>query len=338
MRELGVREQGVRELGVTVIICAYTLDRWAEIQAAVESVRRQTIQPREIILVVDHNATLFTRLTPAMPDVIVTENRSDRGLSGARNTGLARASGDIVAFLDDDGVADRDWLKYLVADYADPAVAGVGGLSLPAWEVSRPRWFPAEFSWTVGCSYAGLPESPAQVRNLMGGNASFRREAFAVAGLFDTRIGRSAAKRPLGCEETELCIRLRQRSPGSVFLFDSRAVVQHAVPAARCRFSYFRARCFAEGLSKAQVTASVGMADGLSAEREYVRRTLPRGIARGVLDGARGDPWGLTRAAAIIAGLSATSVGYVVGLVAQPSRRRQPPALPAEVRHDGDIT
>lgn len=312
------------ELSVSVVICAYTENRWAEIQAAVGSVRQQTVQPHETILVVDHNPVLFNRLGAALPDIAVIENSSDRGLSGGKNTGVGKASGEIVAFLDDDATADPDWLKYLLAGYSDHAVAGVGGLTMPNWQTKRPRWFPKEFDWTVGCTYLGMPESPAPVRNLMGGNASFRREAFDIAGLFDTGIGRSGAKRPFGGEETEFCIRLSQRSPKSVLLFDNRAAIHHLVPASRCRFSYFRSRCFAEGFSKAQVTASVGVADGLSSERRYACSTLPRGVANGLLDAVGGDLWGLARAGAIAAGLTAAALGYMLGCVAK-KRRQEPP-------------
>jgi glucosyl-dolichyl phosphate glucuronosyltransferase len=159
------------------------------------------------------------------------------------------------------------------------------------------------------------------VRNLLGGNASFRRDALELVGGFHNGIGRSAAKRPLGCEETELCIRLNQRAPGSLLLFDERATIRHSVPADRCRFSYFRSRCYAEGLSKALVTASVGVRSGLSAERRYSTRTLPSGVARALGDLLRGDVWGLGRAGAIMVGLFSTVAGYIAGSLTRRWRR-----------------
>jgi GT2 family glycosyltransferase len=308
---------------ISVVICAHTEKRWHETCAAVESVRAQSVPCLEIIAVVDHNPALLAALAAELPDVTVIENREAQGLSGGKNTGVAAASGDIVAFLDDDAVADEDWLKYFADSYGDPAVMGVGGLTLPNWRAPRPAWFPEEFAWVVGCTYRGMPVVRAPVRNLLGGNASFRREAFEIAGGFQNGIGRSAGKRPLGCEETEFCIRVSQRSPGAVFLFDHRATIWHLVTPERCRFSYFRSRCYAEGLSKALVTASVGAADGLSTERRYTTRVLPSGVAHGVADGLRGDLPGLGRAGAIVTGVGATAAGYAAGWVQRRVRNQQ---------------
>ena len=315
-------------VSVSVVICAYTEKRWDGILAAVDSVRRQRHPAAETILVIDHNPVLQERLAAVLPDVVVTANQGDQGLSGGRNTGIALASGDVVAFLDDDAVADPAWLARFADAYTDPAVAGVGGLTLPRWETARPAWFPEEFGWVVGCSYRGMPTSPAPVRNLHGGNASFRREVFDAVGGFSTGIGRTLGKRPLGCEETELCIRLGQHSRDSVLLYENRAVIWHLVPAERCRFSYFRSRCYAEGLSKALVTASVGSSDGLSAERRYTTSILPRGVARGLIDFVCGRPSGLARAAAIISGLAQTTAGYLLGTLALRSRRRRSSSHP----------
>ncbi len=299
---------------ISVVICAYTEQRWDDVLAAVRSVRAQSLSPLEILLVVDHNPALHARLAAELPDVRVVENREERGLSGGKNTGVALSRGEVVAFLDDDAVAEPDWLKFMAAAYDRPEVAGVGGMTLPLWETGRPVWFPPEFDWVVGCTFVG--RQPGPVRNLLGGNASFRREVFDVAGGFPTHIGRTAADtRPLGCEETEFCIRVSQRMPGSVFLYEPGAVIHHRAPAARERFSYFRSRCYAEGLSKALVTRSVGVADGLSSERTYVAETLRRGVLRDVSAGLRGDRMALARSGAIATGLGAAAWGYAVGRV-----------------------
>jgi GT2 family glycosyltransferase len=306
-------------VNTSVVICVYTEDRWEDIRQAVESVEQQRRRPYELILVVDHNPDLHLKLKREYPDVIVVENTHEQGLSGGKNTGVATATGDIVAFLDDDAVADAGWLEALEEGFQDSGVVGVGGRTEPIWASKRrPRWFPYEFDWTVGCTYRGMPEVRAPIRNVMGGNAAFRREVVSEVGGFHSGIGRSVQgrkSRPLGCEETEFCIRLSQRKPGSVMLFEPQALIGHKVSRQRESFGYFRSRCYAEGLSKALVTQEVGTQDGLSSERAHALKTLPLGALRGVGEAIRGDLGGLGRAGAIVVGLAWTAWGYLVGSV-----------------------
>jgi GT2 family glycosyltransferase len=317
---------GPRPSSISVVICAYTEERWDDVLAAVHSVQTQSLPPDEIVVVVDHNPALHARLAAALR-VRVVENHAAPGLSGGKNTGVAVTAGDVIAFLDDDAVADPEWLRRLATGFDDPDVIGVGGLTLPAWETVRPPWFPPEFDWVLGCTYTG--RQPGQVRNLLGGNASFRRQAFDAVGGFPEHIGRSSGKpRPLGCEETEFCIRVHQSLPRSRFLFEPGAVIRHRVPAARGSFAYFRSRCYAEGLSKALVTGSVGVADGLATELAYTRVTLRRGVLSNLRRAGGGHPDGLTRAAAILVGLACATAGYAVGVVQRPPARHRPIAVP----------
>ncbi|MFC8887236.1 glycosyltransferase family 2 protein, partial [Streptomyces cinereoruber] len=123
----------------SVVICVYTEDRWEDILAAVDSVRKQSLPALETLLVVDHNERLRARLAQEYADarlrgeVRVLANAGPRGLSAGRNTGIAAARGAFVAFLDDDAVAERDWLHHFAAAYDDPRVMAVGGRTLPAW-------------------------------------------------------------------------------------------------------------------------------------------------------------------------------------------------------------
>ena len=299
---------------VTVVICAYSEHRWSDLLTAVDSVRNQSRPAHEIIVVVDHNQALLERARVTLPGVICMPNSQTRGLSGARNSGSAVATGSVVAFLDDDAIADSDWLRHLADPFAEPGVQAVGGSITAAWNSTGPRWFPEEFLWVVGCSYRGLPVEMSAVRNVIGANMAFRREVFAEVGDFNGGIGRVGEK-PVGCEETELCIRVRQRWAQDSIRYQPAANVRHKVPDSRATYRYFRSRCFAEGRSKALVTASVGTADGLETERAYTMKTLPAGVIRGVKDAFRGDLSGLARASAIATGLAVTSAGYLVGRI-----------------------
>ena len=94
---------------------------------------------------------------------------------------------------------------------------------------------------------------------------------------------RSAARRPSSASGSA------SDAPTPGCLIDHRAVIRHRVPAERCRFSYFLTRCYAEGLSKAQVSDAVGAEQGMAAERRHAAVALPKGVARGLADGLRGD-------------------------------------------------
>ncbi len=298
---------------ISVIICAYSEERWDALVAAIESVQQQTLPPEEIIVVIDHCPGLMTRVRQQVRGVITAENMGVRGLSGARNSGIALTKSQIIAFLDDDAIAAPDWLTLLSEKFSDPQVLGVGGTVTPLWLDNFPAWFPEEFHWVVGCTYRGMSRSGQTIRNPVGASMALRREVFKVVGGFRSGIGR-VGMRPAGCEETELCIRARQHWPRSVFLFQPQATVFHRVPGKRASWRYFCERCYAEGLSKAIVSRYAGAADSLASERTYILCTLPQGIVRGLSDAfVLRDLAGLARAGAIVLGLMITTAGYLVG-------------------------
>jgi hypothetical protein len=305
---------------ISVILCAYTEARWDDLAEAVASVQRQTLPAHEIIVVIDHNPGLLARAQARFDGVAVVPNSGARGLSGARNSGVAAAHGSVIAFLDDDAIAAPDWLAQLSAAYSEPAVVGVGGAIEPRWAERRPAWFPAEFNWVVGCTYRGMPIGRAAVRNLIGCNMSFRRSALDIAGGF--QIGRVGVL-SMGQEndDTELCIRVSATQPGVQLIYQPAAAVEHCVPPQRATLRYFMRRCCSEGISKARLARLVGPERGLASERSYTLRTLPQGVLRGLSDAlARRDPSGLSRAGAILLGFASTATGYLIGRIARDPR------------------
>jgi len=298
-------------LAVTVIICAYTLDRWAATKSAVASVMAQRPAPAQVLLVIDYSPELAALARAELPDVTVLENTGDRGLSGARNTGLKAATEPITAFLDDDAEARPGWLAALVEPYADAGVAATGGGIWPRWSGSRPDWLPPEFDWVVGCSYVGLPTAPSEVRNPIGANMSFRTDLALAAGGFNETVGRVGA-RPRGCEETTLAIQVTAQAHAHV-MYVPAAAVDHYVGPERAQFGYFVRRCWHEGQSKAAVVTLVGATSGLSRERRQAAVVIPTAIRRDFSSLLRGHIAGGKRIAASVAGLAASMSGYVVG-------------------------
>lgn len=319
----------------SVVICAYTEKRWDDTLEAIASLFYSDAPPLEVVLVIDHNPDLFHRFLQhfdGVDVVTVIENQNIRGLSGARNSGINVCKGELIGFLDDDAVADPDWVARLAAWCVENEnVLGAGSKVDPIWVDREAAWFPAEFYWTVGCSYLGLPEASTEVRNPFGGSMVVKKSMFDLVGGFRTGTGR-VGEIPLGCEETELSIRARQQRPEMKFIYDPNARIRHKVPGGRLTWSYFLARCYNEGLSKALLAKLVGAQDSLSAEKSYTFSVLPKGVLKGLADFLfRFDPGGLGRAAAITAGLFTTGFGYLVGIIKMTRSRARKKAIIGDI-------
>lgn len=296
----------------SVVIACHTEDRWDSLLLAVASAQSQTPAPAQVIVVVDHNERLYRRLAAEARAIDVIDHRGVAGASAARNAGAARAGSPLLAFLDDDVRACEGWLRELLAPFSDPKVVGTGGRTIPAWQHEVPGWFPDEFGWVVGASYAGLPTRTAPVRNVWSENMALRREAFEAVGGFRSGFGKVGLT-SLTEDDTDLCIRVGASAPGHRWLYVPTALVEHEVPPERSTFPFFLRRSYLEGVGKMQMSSLLAADSDLGTERAYLTRTLPIGIVRALR--ARE----LRRALAIVAGTIAAATGALVGLV---NRRR----------------
>jgi glucosyl-dolichyl phosphate glucuronosyltransferase len=296
---------------ISVVICAYTMERWDDLVRAVESVRRQTWPALETIVVIDGNERLRGRAEREFPDLTVLANAQGAGLSGGRGTGAAVARGAIVAFLDDDAIAEPQWLEELRHAYDDPDVLGAGGSVEPLWTQPVPHWFPAEFNWVVGCTYTGMAHDNGRIRNPIGTNMSVRADVLRRTGGFAdelARLNRGSAMSGTA-EETEFSIRAVRLHPDGYWAYRPHARVHHVVPPQRATWAYFLERCRVEGSAKAILSGLAGSGEGLRSERAYVRSVLPRAVVRELASALRGRG-GLAKAAAIVGGLAVTTFAY----------------------------
>jgi glycosyltransferase involved in cell wall biosynthesis len=316
-----------------VVVSTYDEKRWEDLAACMRSLERQAPAPHEVIVVVDHNPELLARVTASFPDARVLANARSRGLAGARNTGTDVASGEIVAFIDDDAQAEQDWVGQIEGCFSSPAIVGAGGALLPVWPGRPPSWFPPEFYWVVGCSYTGLPERLAPVRNPIGANMAVRAAILKEVGGF-REGGSDNAPRELHArgvvraggnvpDDTDLAIRVKQLWPGAVWLYQPLARVLHTVTPERATVGYFLRRSFEEGVGKASLAGLVGANSGLASERRHLTAVLPRGVWRSLKRALRGEPAALLQALAIVVGTVAAAAGYlsvVVGSARRPNR------------------
>jgi len=312
---------------VSVIVPAWSWDRREQLADCLRGIERQTLAPAQTIVVADHNAKLLEWVQAGFPNVEAVANRHERGVVGARNTGVELAGGDVVVLTDDDTEAEPTWIERLTSCFADPEVVGVTGELVPKWGGDAPSWLPREFYWVFGCSYVGLPEEIAPVRNPIAANMAVRGAQLREIGGFRQGVApREIRYRGVviagghALEDTELGIRIGQRWPAMRWLYHPSATVRHAVAPEQATLGYFLRRCFEEGASKAHLAATIGSQEGLSSERRYVTVVLPLGVVRGVRDMLKGDGSGILRAAAIVAGLASSGLGFLFDLVSRTVR------------------
>lgn len=297
-------------LTASVVIVAHTARRWTCLQQALAAVQAQSIRPVETILVIDHNPELLARARAEVPYARVIPNTRAPGSSGARNTGAATSQGEILVFLDDDIVAGAGWLETVLTHFARPDVAGVGGRAQPLWQKSCPAWFPPEFYWVVGASYAGMPEHAGPVRNVWSSNMAVRRAIFESAGGFRDDLAKiSNRSRP---DDTDLCLRTSAQTSG-LWIYEPAAVTTHWVPRERATLSYFVYRCFHEGAGKGVLAALNGLRASTSVEGRHMSVVLPAALRRDCKDVLAGRISGASRIAATGLGVCVVLVGFLIG-------------------------
>ncbi|QSG12631.1 Glycosyl transferase family 2 [Halapricum desulfuricans] len=242
---------------VSVVLCTHTLDRYHDLLETAKSVRKQIYDEVELVLVSDGSEAVtrqFERDFGESEDVVITALDENRGLLEARNHGAEVAGGDVVAFIDDDAIADPEWVSQLVDAYERQDVPAVGGKMVPEWVAGKPAFLPEEFYWLVGVTHRGFGpdgdrEAAGEVRNTFGSNISFRRDVFLDLGGFDTDIGGRQGDANLQGGETELGARLRQEYGRGVW-YNPQAEVAHKVFEYRTDPKWLLDRAFWQGYSK----------------------------------------------------------------------------------------
>lgn len=241
-------------MDVSVVVCTYAEERYPDFREAVGSVLAQTYSSVEAVLVVDGNEAVFERVRADFADredVVVHCNEENSGLSYSRTKGVELASGDVIAFLDDDAIARDDWIEQLVAGYERTDAIAVGGRMIPEWIAGKPDFLPEEFYWLIGANYEQRLDDWSEVRNTLGSNMSFRREVFEEVGGFDEQVGLTGDNQ-IQAEETELAMRMYDTF-GKGMLYNPDAVVAHKVFEYRTEPAWLLRRAFWQGYSKRAV-------------------------------------------------------------------------------------
>lgn len=248
---------GSNDRTISVIICTYSMTRYDDTLEAVNSILNQSYKNYEIIIVVDRNVNLYKELKDNMKNdkVMIVSNINEGGLSGSRNVGVEKSTGEIIAFLDDDAIADQNWLHELVKLYNEKDVIGVGGPIRPKWlDNKEPKWIPKELYWTMGCTYKGFNNHKRCVRSNFGSNMSFLKRVFD-GELFNTSYG-LIGKNGVG-EETEFSIRIKKKYKDCKIIYNPDAVVYHKIFKFRKSIKHILKRCYEYGLNYGSLIRSL---------------------------------------------------------------------------------
>lgn len=264
---------------VSVVVCTYSRERYEDFVEAVESVLEQTYDSLEIVLVVDGNESVYELVQSDFGDrdeVVTHCNNENRGVSYSRTRGAELASGDVVAFIDDDAIAEPDWVATLVSVYEETTAIAVGGRMTGEWLAGIPWYLPEEFYWLVGVTHQGFAEDGAEVRNTFESNISFRREVFLELGGFDPELGPTATTYSHS-EGAEIGARL-QAEYGRGVVYEPDAVVRHKVFDYRIEPKWLLQRAFEQGQSKWAMSRRPTSSSG--AEVGYLQTLLGEHVPR----------------------------------------------------------
>jgi GT2 family glycosyltransferase len=195
---------------VSVVVCSYNGSR--TIRDCMEGLSNLDYPDYEVIVVNDGSTDNTAEIVAEYPFKLIST--PNMGLSSARNTGMEAATGEIVAYTDDDAHPDPDWLKYLAAAFLKTEHAGIGG----------PNIAPRDDGEIAEC-VANAPGGPVHVllsdteaEHIPGCNMAFRREALMAIGGFDVQY-RAAG------DDVDACWRIQEQ--GWTLGFSPAAMVWH---------------------------------------------------------------------------------------------------------------
>jgi glucosyl-dolichyl phosphate glucuronosyltransferase len=260
----------------TIAICTY--DRYDLLPKAIASAAGQALPPADYrILVIDNSpdyqrALAFGKTFGEIANLSYIVEKTP-GLSNARNLAARICETPVIAFIDDDAIAEPDWLAELLAAYDafGAKTMIVGGRVDPIWGAPRPPWLPdALLGYLSVVDYGGdaRPARPAEW--FAGTNISFRTEAILKNGGFATNLGRiGSGNSLLSNEEIQLLERIRER--GGKLVYAPKAGVRHLVDEKRLSRTWFRKRAAWQAMSDFMMNADKAAATGSNAWQGALR-------------------------------------------------------------------
>lgn len=236
---------------ISVVLCTY--NRSHLLPNVLHSLVTQSLRGSLYEIVVVDNASTdltcevvrtFQAQSSSPPIVLIAE--PEQGLGYARNSGYRHARGRYVAFIDDDCLAPRAWLKQILESFEHviPQPWSVGGAICPVYDAPKPKWFKDEYektSWGEKARLLFVGEG------FYGNNMAFQKGLLEKYGGFNPSIDMKGVYLSVG-GETELYDRMWYEAGTScLFYYCPDAYIYHRISAHRMTISYRVKRAFAEG-------------------------------------------------------------------------------------------
>ena len=262
---------------LSIVVCACSMKRYADLVDLLSSIKAQTFKNFETVLVIDGNKELHDKIKDylslnSVQNTKLILNPEQRGLSHCRNTGIMNASGEIIAFVDDDAVLYLGWAGAVINSFDLEQIGGASGEIEPAWESQEMTWFPRELHWLISCSYIMTPTVKQEVERGFGTNMAFRRTALLESGMFDTSLGVVAGKKWVGGEDTLMFLNVRKA--GKTVIFNPEMRIKHKIYKDRLKLKNIIKRAYGGGYSVALLKKQERYKVTNSTENTYLKKLL----------------------------------------------------------------
>ncbi|MEO9945797.1 glycosyltransferase family A protein [Paraglaciecola sp.] len=233
---------------VAAVICTY--NRYDVLKKAVESLLIQTLPKTEYeIWIIDNTPNAekeegkeFSDLYKDIDNLHYVFEKTP-GLSNARNVAIRSTSTPYISYLDDDAIAEPQWLEEVIKGFESFENVGVvGGRIAPIWEIPRPTWLGDELVGNVSVvDWGGALRVAEEGEWFAGANISFRREVLVESGGFSVNLGRKGGGQILlSNEENEVLAFVKESK--YLEIYNPLASVDHLVESKRLRRAWFRRR------------------------------------------------------------------------------------------------
>jgi glycosyltransferase involved in cell wall biosynthesis len=272
------------DAAVSVVVC--TRNRAAYLRDCLSSLVAGALRDADEVLVVDNGSSDDTA---AVATDAASRFRALRyvfepraGLSHARNAGIEHATGEVLAYLDDDALVTPGWRDAVASAYARwPDLGGLAGRVELRWRGPRPEWLaPRLETWYAGFDKGDRPRLLEADEYPFGANMSVRRDMATAIGGFATELG-YVGRGLIGSEEREFFHRVMQK--GGTLGYEPAALVYHQIGDARLTRRWLLRRTYSQGRADARMERREGM------ERRALLTSGLAAIGRGTARGWRAD-------------------------------------------------